>query len=86
MSSECIRVLRAQDDGAHSKACYEPRRERKSRISAIATETRRVRLETITLCNGFRSPALLAKMASTLDAIPRIGDRLRPVRVRTSDS
>lgn len=38
-------------------------------LSAIAVETRRVRLGTMTLCNGFRSPALLAKMAATLDVI-----------------
>jgi F420-dependent oxidoreductase-like protein len=38
-------------------------------LSAIAVETQRVRLGTMTLCNGFRSPALLAKMVSTLDVI-----------------
>jgi F420-dependent oxidoreductase-like protein len=38
-------------------------------ISAIAAETSRVRLGTMTLCNGFRSPALLAKMIATLDVI-----------------
>jgi F420-dependent oxidoreductase-like protein len=38
-------------------------------LTAIAVETRRARLGTMTLCNGFRSPALLAKMAATLDII-----------------
>jgi F420-dependent oxidoreductase-like protein len=38
-------------------------------LTAIAVETQRARLGTMTLCNGFRSPALLAKMASTLDVI-----------------
>lgn len=38
-------------------------------LTAIAGETQRMRLGTMTLCNGFRSPALLAKMAATLDVI-----------------
>ena len=38
-------------------------------LSALAAETRRVRLGTMTLCNGFRAPALLAKMVATLDVI-----------------
>jgi F420-dependent oxidoreductase-like protein len=38
-------------------------------LSAIAVETERVRVGTMTLCNGFRHPALLAKMAATLDVI-----------------
>lgn len=38
-------------------------------LSAIAEATRRVELGTIVLCTGFRNPALLAKMAGTLDAI-----------------
>ncbi|MFI5834690.1 TIGR03560 family F420-dependent LLM class oxidoreductase [Micromonospora sp. NPDC051300] len=36
-------------------------------LAAIARETRRVRLGQIVTCNGFRNPALLAKMAATLD-------------------
>ncbi|MFC0002839.1 TIGR03560 family F420-dependent LLM class oxidoreductase [Micromonospora siamensis] len=36
-------------------------------LSAIARETRRVRLGQIVTCNSFRNPALLAKMAATLD-------------------
>ena len=38
-------------------------------LSAIAEATRRVEVGTIVLCTGFRNPALLAKMAGTLDAI-----------------
>lgn len=38
-------------------------------LAVVAGQTRRVRLGTIHLCNGFRSPALVAKMAATLDAL-----------------
>lgn len=38
-------------------------------LTALAVETSRVRVGTMTLCNGFRHPALLAKMAATLDVI-----------------
>jgi F420-dependent oxidoreductase-like protein len=38
-------------------------------LSALAALTERVRLGHIVLCNGFRNPALTAKMASTLDTI-----------------
>jgi len=38
-------------------------------LTALAVETQRVRIGTMTLCNGFRPPALLAKMAATLDVI-----------------
>lgn len=38
-------------------------------LSALAALTTRVRLGHIVICNGFRNPALTAKMASTLDAI-----------------
>jgi F420-dependent oxidoreductase-like protein len=38
-------------------------------LSALAALTDRVRLGHIVICNGFRNPALTAKMASTLDAI-----------------
>ncbi len=38
-------------------------------MSALSTVTSRVRLGTMVLCNSFRPPSLLAKMASTLDVI-----------------
>ena len=38
-------------------------------LSVLAGMTSRIKLGTIHLCTGFRNPALLAKMASTLDAL-----------------
>ena len=38
-------------------------------MTACAALTRRVRVGAIVLCNSFRSPALLAKMAASLDVI-----------------
>ena len=38
-------------------------------LSALAVETRRVRLGHLVLCAGYRNPALVAKMAGTLDVI-----------------
>jgi len=38
-------------------------------LTALATATERLRLGTLVLCHSFRNPALLAKMASTLDVI-----------------
>jgi len=38
-------------------------------LSALAALTERVRLGQIVICNGFRNPALTAKMAATLDTI-----------------
>jgi F420-dependent oxidoreductase-like protein len=38
-------------------------------LAALATLTDRVRLGHIVICNGFRNPALTAKMISTLDTI-----------------
>ena len=38
-------------------------------LAALAASTERVRLGQIVICNGFRNPALTAKMASTIDAI-----------------
>ena len=40
-------------------------------LAALAALTDRVRLGQIVICNGFRNPALTAKMASTLDTISR---------------
>jgi F420-dependent oxidoreductase-like protein len=38
-------------------------------LSALAAITSRIRLGHIVVCNGFRNPALLAKMISTMDVI-----------------
>ncbi len=38
-------------------------------LSAIAEATTRVELGTIVMCTSFRNPALLAKMAGTLDHV-----------------
>lgn len=38
-------------------------------LAALAALTERVRLGQIVICNGFRNPALTAKMASTIDTI-----------------
>jgi F420-dependent oxidoreductase-like protein len=38
-------------------------------LSALAARTTRLRLGSLVLCNSYRSPALVAKMASSLDAL-----------------
>jgi len=38
-------------------------------LTAMAMVTRRVRLGHMVICNGFRNPALTAKLASTLDVV-----------------
>jgi alkanesulfonate monooxygenase SsuD/methylene tetrahydromethanopterin reductase-like flavin-dependent oxidoreductase (luciferase family) len=38
-------------------------------LSALAEATTRVELGTLVLCNQFRNPALVAKMASTVDEV-----------------
>jgi F420-dependent oxidoreductase-like protein len=40
-------------------------------LSALAALTERVRLGQVVICNGFRNPALTAKMAATLDTISK---------------
>jgi len=47
----------------------EPTFESFTSLSALAALTSRIRLGQIVICNGFRNPALTAKMASTLDCI-----------------
>jgi len=38
-------------------------------LSALSAVTSKIRLGTMVLCNAFRNPALLAKMAATLDVV-----------------
>ncbi len=38
-------------------------------MAALASITRRIRIGTLVLCNSYRNPALLAKMASSLDQV-----------------
>jgi alkanesulfonate monooxygenase SsuD/methylene tetrahydromethanopterin reductase-like flavin-dependent oxidoreductase (luciferase family) len=40
-------------------------------LSALASSTHKIRLGTYVLCNQFRHPSLLAKMASTLDNVSK---------------
>ncbi|HEV3486134.1 MAG TPA: TIGR03560 family F420-dependent LLM class oxidoreductase [Vicinamibacterales bacterium] len=47
----------------------EPVFESYTTLSALATHTRDVRLGHVVTCAGFRNPALLAKMVSTMDVI-----------------
>jgi alkanesulfonate monooxygenase SsuD/methylene tetrahydromethanopterin reductase-like flavin-dependent oxidoreductase (luciferase family) len=42
-----------------------------TKLSALSTLTTRIRLDTTVLCASFRNPALLAKMAATLDVISK---------------
>src|SRR6266851_3828537 len=38
-------------------------------LAALARDTKNIRIGQIVLCNGYRNPALLAKMSSTLDVL-----------------
>ena len=38
-------------------------------MSVLAGGTKTIRIGTLVLCNGYRPPALLAKMAATLDVL-----------------
>ncbi len=59
--------------GYHSATLYDllnvPALECWTTLSALAAETERIRLTPLVLANPYRPPALLAKMASTLDVI-----------------
>ena len=59
--------------GYHSATLYDllnvPALECWTALSALAAETQRIRLTPLVLANPYRPPALLAKMASTLDVI-----------------
>jgi len=48
---------------------HEPVLEGWTTLSALSSQTKKVRLGTLVLCNSYRYPQLLAKMASTLDVI-----------------
>ena len=59
--------------GYHSATLYDllnvPTLECWTTLAALAAATERIRLTPLTLANPYRPPALLAKMASTLDVI-----------------
>jgi F420-dependent oxidoreductase-like protein len=51
------------------ESCPLPLLECWTTLSALARDTRRLRLGTSVLCHSYRSPSVLAKMAATLDVI-----------------
>ena len=74
-SYEALRRVWTQADrlGYYSATLYDllnvPTLECWTTLSALAAETRQIRLTPLVLANPYRHPALLAKMASTLDVI-----------------
>ena len=74
-SYEALRQVWTQADrlGYYSATLYDllnvPTLECWTALSALAAETRQIRLTPLALANPYRHPALLAKMASTLDVI-----------------
>ena len=74
-SYEALRRVWTEADqlGYHSATLYDllnaPALECWTALSALAAETQRIRLTPLVLANTYRPPALLAKMASTLDVI-----------------
>ena len=74
-SYEALRQVWTQADrlGYYSATLYDllnvPTLECWTALSALAAETRQIRLTPLVLANPYRHPALLAKMASTLDVI-----------------
>ena len=74
-SYEELRRVWTQADrlGYYSATLYDllnvPTLECWTALSALAAETRQIRLTPLVLANPYRHPALLAKMASTLDVI-----------------
>jgi F420-dependent oxidoreductase-like protein len=47
----------------------EPQMEAWTLLTALARETRQIRVGILVTCNGYRNPALLAKMAATVDVL-----------------
>ena len=74
-SYETLRRIWTEADGLgyHSATLYDllnvPTLECWTALSALAAETTRIRLTPLVLANIYRPPALLARMASTLDVI-----------------
>lgn len=56
-------------DARHSRSSSVPLLECWTALSALSRDTTTVRLGTSVLCNSYRHPAVLAKMAATLDVI-----------------
>ena len=74
-SYDALRRIWTEADGLgyHSATLYDllnvPTLECWTTLSALAAETRSIRLTPLVLANHYRPPALMAKMASTLDVI-----------------